>query len=60
MRRGGVNFRPMPHFKANVFKLLAALTLLFTALPASAAETFDVWPEAALDWLRKIRILKAR
>lgn len=38
----------MPHFKANVFKLLAALTLLFAALPALAAETVDVWPEGRM------------
>jgi len=50
----------MPHFKANIFRLLAALVLLSAALPASAAETVGVWPQAALDWLRKIKVLKAR
>src|SRR5215216_6463124 len=38
----------MTHFKATGFVLLALLVLLFAALPASAAETVDVWPEGRM------------
>lgn len=31
----------LPHFKATIFKLLAALSLLFTALPVTAAAAAD-------------------